>query len=141
MKARSILVAATAAAVCSTPPAMLGAPAVAAADDCTVTGTSADDVLRGTPRRDVICGRGGADVLKGRRGNDVLRGGKGRDDVYGGRGDDVVAGGPNADLIACGRGTDTFVTDGLDDVRPSCEQEGVGNGQPDARTAGAHDRP
>lgn len=51
--------------------------------DCTITGTSDDDVLIGTDGDDVICGRGGDDVLRGSAGNDLLRGGAGDDVLRG----------------------------------------------------------
>ncbi|MEM9522318.1 MAG: calcium-binding protein [Actinomycetota bacterium] len=75
-------------------------------DDCTITGTSGDDVLVGTAGSDVICGLGGNDVIDGLGGNDVLLGGDGADEINGGDGDDQIAGGDGADVIDGGVGND-----------------------------------
>ena len=93
--------------------------------ECTIIGTSRDDVLVGTPGDDVLCGRGGDDVLLGGEGDDVLRGGPGddqlrgeagddflgggrggRDDLVGGPGDDVLRGLKGADRLDGGKGRD-----------------------------------
>ena len=68
--------------------------------DCTVTGTSSDDVLEGTADADVICAGGGNDTLKGLGGNDVLKGEGGLDKLHGGGGDDRLEGGIGADLAS-----------------------------------------
>jgi Ca2+-binding RTX toxin-like protein len=68
--------------------------------DCTISGTSADDVLTGTAAADVICGRGGNDIVKGLGGNDILTGGSGWDKLYGGEGDDRLEGGIGMDLAS-----------------------------------------
>ncbi len=49
--------------------------------DCTIVGTSGDDVLSGTAGDDVICGMAGDDVIKGQGGDDTLSGGAGVDKV------------------------------------------------------------
>jgi Ca2+-binding RTX toxin-like protein len=83
--------------------------------NCTMRGTSRNDVLRGTPRRDVICGLGGNDTIAAGGGNDVvlggdgqdtLAGGPGRDRLYGGRGVDAIAGDDGNDLLVGGSGDD-----------------------------------
>src|SRR3954454_2175141 len=50
-----------------------------ARQECTITGTAADDDLNGTTRDDVICAKGGEDSVNGLEGNDVIRGGQGDD--------------------------------------------------------------
>ena len=94
--------------------------------DCTVLGTSGDDLLDGTPSDDVICGLGGNDTIRGFEGNDILRGEDGEDTLLGGGGDDALDGGPGGDTAsfqssptgvdaslqdraATGEGTDTLV--------------------------------
>jgi hypothetical protein len=99
-------------------------------DGCTISGTSADDVLVGTARQDVVCGRGGDDVLRGGSQADVIRGGGGDDQISGGRGhdrvsagagddrgsgdqgDDVVAGGAGHDSMNGGTGDDEVLGGG-----------------------------
>ena len=98
--------------------------------DCTITGTSGDDVLNGTSGDDVICGGGGNDTIRGLGGNDILEGEGGSDKLYGGEGDDTLQGGIGTDLAsynsptvsaagvsaslasngATGEGTDTFIS-------------------------------
>jgi len=68
------------------------------ASDCTIIGTSNNDVIDGTPGDDVICGGGGADTIKGLAGNDTLRGEGGGDTLMGGEGDDVLDGGSSGSL-------------------------------------------
>ena len=98
-------------------PAVALAPAVAAAD-CTLVGTSGNDVLTGTPGTDVLCGLGGNDVLRGERGDDLLRGGNGRDELRGGRGGDRLRGGDGDDLLLGGKGQDELRSSaGEDDLR------------------------
>jgi Ca2+-binding RTX toxin-like protein len=94
--------------------------------DCTVTGTSSDDVLEGSEEADVICAGGGNDTIKGLGGDDVLKGEAGWDRLHGGEGDDTLVGGIGTDLAsyasstmpvsasleangATGEGTDSFV--------------------------------
>jgi Ca2+-binding RTX toxin-like protein len=50
-----------------------------ARQECTITGTAADDQINGTTRDDVICGKAGQDDINGLEGNDVIRGGQGDD--------------------------------------------------------------
>ena len=49
--------------------------------ECTVVGTSGDDVLVGTARTDYVCGGDGDDVIQGSDGDDVVVGGPGSDTV------------------------------------------------------------
>src|SRR5215204_4734379 len=63
------------------------------ANDCTIVGTSGDDVIDGTSGDDIICGGGGSDTIRGFAGNDTLRGEGGSDKLVGGEGDDVLDGG------------------------------------------------
>lgn len=71
---------------------------------CTITGSTADDLLTGTPRRDVICGLAGNDTIKGLGGDDTIIGGRGRDTLFGDTGNDTIYGGPQADAITGGPG-------------------------------------
>jgi Ca2+-binding RTX toxin-like protein len=71
------------------------------ASDCTIIGTSNNDVLDGNSGDDIICGGGGADTIRGMDGNDTLRGEGGSDTLIGGEGDDVLDGGSSsADFAA-----------------------------------------
>ena len=74
--------------------------------DCTITGTSGNDVLTGTDGDDVICGLGGDDIIRGKKGHDILIGGHGNDTIYGGAGADVVIGGRGSDELYGGSGHD-----------------------------------
>ena len=77
--------------------------------ECTIIGTSRDDVLVGTPGPDVICGRGGDDVILGGDGDDVLRGGPGDDQLRGEAGDDFLRGGrTGSDDLVGGPGDDVL---------------------------------
>jgi Ca2+-binding RTX toxin-like protein len=49
---------------------------------CTITGTSAGELLAGTSGSDVICGNGGADTITAKGENDIVRGGYGADVIY-----------------------------------------------------------
>ena len=64
--------------------------------DCTIVGTSNNDILSGTSGQDVICGRGGADIIRGLGGNDTLRGEGEPDKLIGGEGDDILDGGSSS---------------------------------------------
>jgi hypothetical protein len=115
------------------------APTPALAGDCTITGTSADDVLRGGRAADVICGRGGDDVIFGGGADDLLRGGRGADELVGGAGvdtllgaagedvlkgglgDDLLKGGPAADILDGGPGLDFCSPLDVLDVLSNCE--------------------
>ena len=82
--------------------------------DCTITGTSGNDVLTGTAGSDVICGMGGDDTLKGQAGDDLLAGGAGTDKVdYANATSGVTANLTTG--VATGQGMDTLTTiEGLD---------------------------
>lgn len=80
----------------------------AAPSDCTITGTSDDDV---------ICSRGGDDVLRGGAGNDLLRGGAGDDSLFGGAGDDTLRGSVGNDVFD-GGGGNRFFADGQEQLGP-----------------------
>jgi len=71
----------------------------AARPDCTVAGSSRNDVLVGTAGDDVICAGAG---------NDVVRAGGGNDTVYGGPGNDVVRGGGGSDRLYGQGGNDAL---------------------------------
>jgi uncharacterized delta-60 repeat protein len=66
-------------------------------EECTIKGTTGEDVLTGTPGNDVICGLGGEDRLLGGDGDDRLDGGDGHDRMAGGPGNDLFAGGEGDD--------------------------------------------
>ena len=53
------------------------------APNCTIRGTSRNDVLRGTVRDDVICGLAGNDTISGGGGNDIIQGKDGDDIIDG----------------------------------------------------------
>jgi acid phosphatase type 7 len=67
--------------------------------ECTITGTTGDDVLEGTRLDDVSCGLGGDDVINGEEGSDI---------VLAGAGEDTLIGGPGADRLYGGSGNDTL---------------------------------
>jgi hypothetical protein len=92
---------------------------------CTITGTSAGDVIVGTAGDDVICagnghddvnGAGGDDVIFGENGRDVLRGGDDNDLLLGGNGEDELRGGAGNDNLQGGDGTDLLVGGSGSDV-------------------------
>ncbi len=91
---------------------------VRAPAECTITGTSRDDVLRGTAGDDQICGLGGNDVLLGRQGADILLGGPGSDAGFGGGGGDQIRGGAGIDLLDGGPGRDSLRGGPADDRCP-----------------------
>jgi glucose/arabinose dehydrogenase/Ca2+-binding RTX toxin-like protein len=64
---------------------------------CTITGTSAVEILTGTSGDDVICGGKGGDTIRGGGGNDILRGEGGADKLFGEAGDDTFDGGVGTD--------------------------------------------
>ena len=68
--------------------------------ECTIIGTSGNDVLDGTPSDDVICGLGGSDTVRGGGGNDTLEGGDAQDTLLGGGGDDTLDGGSGSDTVS-----------------------------------------
>jgi Ca2+-binding RTX toxin-like protein len=67
--------------------------------ECTITGTSGNDVLNGTKGNDVVCGLGGDDQIKGLAGDDQLFGGGGKDLLVGGAGADALQGEANNDTL------------------------------------------
>ena len=85
-------------------------------ENCTITGTDGDDILRGTSGDDVICGLGGDDSIDGRSGNDTIYGGPGDDTIYARAGDDIVHGGLGNDLILGHRGDDIIYGSLGDDI-------------------------
>jgi Ca2+-binding RTX toxin-like protein len=95
--------------------------------NCTLWGTSANDLLVGTEGNDIICGLGGDDTLYGLGGNDILRGDDGTDRLAGGTGLDFLDAGPGDDTLdgrdgggldhlVGGPGVDTAVYDGPDRI-------------------------
>jgi len=66
---------------------------------CTILGTSGDDVLLGTAGPDVICGRAGDDEIYGLDGDDILLGDKGHDYLKADGGSDLLFGGADADTL------------------------------------------
>lgn len=97
------------------------------APTCTITGSSARDVLIGTDGADVICGLGNRDVIDGGGGNDIVLGGAGADSIRGGGGQDQLFGengadsidgrdGTPGDVVAGGNGQDSVVGDPGDTV-------------------------
>jgi Ca2+-binding RTX toxin-like protein len=68
-------------------------------DDCTVLGTSGNDVLTGTNEADVICGLDGVDIITGLNGDDQIDGNGGSDRMVGGQGNDVINGGEGDDWV------------------------------------------
>ncbi len=99
--------------------------------DCTVLGSSSNDVLYGTIGDDIVCARGGGDRIFGRAGRDRLLGSYGPDTISGGPGRDVLNGGSERDVllardgyrdtVICGDQYDIAIVDVLDVVKRSCE--------------------
>jgi Tol biopolymer transport system component len=100
----------------------------APAPNCTLWGTSGDDLLVGGDGNDVICGGDGNDVVLGLAGNDLLEGGAGNDWVAGGVGFDILYGGSGDDTldardgggydyVSGGSGADSAAIDGWDRVQ------------------------
>lgn len=92
-----------------------GKQATITANDPTIRGTRAPDVIAAGPGpnlveggrgNDVICGGGGRDRIYGERGNDTIDGKRGNDAVHGGRGSDEVDGGVDRDLVRGDNGND-----------------------------------
>src|SRR4051812_50042856 len=81
MRARGILIAVSTVGLMVAPAFVSGlASGVAGArQECTITGTAADDQINGTTKDDVICGKAGEDAINGLEGNDLIRGGQGDD--------------------------------------------------------------
>jgi RTX calcium-binding nonapeptide repeat (4 copies)/NedA-like, galactose-binding domain/WD40-like Beta Propeller Repeat len=93
--------------------------------NCTLWGTSANDLLVGSEGNDILCGLDGNDVVLGLGGNDILRGDAGDDWLAGGTGLDFLDAGPGndtldgrdggeADHLVGGPGVDSASYDGAD---------------------------
>ena len=95
---------------------------------CTIRGTSRNDVLRGTVRDDVICGLAGNDTISGGGGNDIIVAGDGNDTVDAGVGNDRVDGGNGNDRIIGGNGNDELTGDAGNDVIDAGAGDDVLNG-------------
>jgi Ca2+-binding RTX toxin-like protein len=74
-----------------------------------LTGSSADELIRGLGGADTLAGNAGDDTISGGSGNDVLLGGKGDDSIKGGSGKDYLSGDFGADTLNGGSGDDVFV--------------------------------
>jgi Ca2+-binding RTX toxin-like protein len=96
-----------------------------ARDECTITGTAANDQINGTTQDDVICLKAGADAANGQEGNDIIRGGQGDD------GGGPVAG-PMRRTIVRGGFFGLNGNDGSDTIRGQADDDSMeGNGQND----------
>ena len=95
---------------------------------CTIRGTSRNDVLRGTVRDDVICGLAGNDTISGGGGNDIIVAGDGNDIIDAGVGNDRVDGGNGNDRIIGGNGNDELTGDAGNDVIDAGAGDDVLNG-------------
>jgi len=96
-----------------------------ARDECTITGTAANDQINGTTQADVICLKAGADAANGLEGNDVIRGGQGDD----GGGPFT---GPMRRTIVRGGLAGLNGNDGSDTIRGQGDDDSMeGNGQND----------
>jgi Ca2+-binding RTX toxin-like protein len=91
----------------TTPPPVVTPPTSGSTGSLTISGNSADNVLKGG---------NGNDVIRGQGGDDTLIGGDGRDELWGNDGDDVLIGGHGADILKGGTGMDTFVFNSLQDA-------------------------
>jgi hypothetical protein len=76
--------------------------------NCTLVGTTGDDVLHASRKGDVVCAFGGDDVVYGSPRRDVIQAGPGNDSVRGGRGSDVLRGASGEDLVEGGKGNDVL---------------------------------
>ncbi|NGN44711.1 hypothetical protein G6N74_27010 [Mesorhizobium sp. CGMCC 1.15528] len=96
-------------------------------DMAVVNGTSGADILDGfgdavTEGDDLIHGYGGDDTIYGLGGDDTIYGDEGADTLYGGAGSDYLSGDEDAgpgtvtDFMAGGAGTDTYFSDGFDNI-------------------------
>ncbi len=79
----------------------------------TITGNTADNVLKGNRGNDTVTGGLGADVLLGDDGNDTLTGNVHDDNLDGGAGNDVLNGGGDRDVLSGGDGNDILRGDGV----------------------------
>ena len=84
--------------------------------ECTITGTTGDDMILGTSGNDVICGLGGNDTIDARAGNDLIDSGPGDDTIYGRDGDDIIFGRTGNDFILAHRGDDIIYGGPGDDI-------------------------
>ena len=117
---------------------------------CTIRGTSGNDIIRGTSGDDVICagagndivhGLGGNDIIIGGDGNDVLRGGGGNDRLSGGDGNDDLRGEGGHDRLAGGDGNDVLRGESGNDRLSGGEGNDVlGGGDGDDRLLGGPGR-
>ena len=98
------------------------------APNCTIRGTSRNDVLRGTVRDDVICGLAGNDTISGGGGNDIIVAGDGNDIIDAGVGNDRVDGGNGNDRIIGGNGNDMLTGQTGNDVIDAGAGDDVLNG-------------
>jgi Ca2+-binding RTX toxin-like protein len=89
---------------------------LSAADDFTLTVSSADQILTGTVGNDVLIGGIGNDQLLGLAGNDTLAGEAGNDFLDGGAGADNMRG---------GTGNDTYIVENTADVVMENANEGA----------------
>ena len=75
-----------------------------------------NDVLMGDDDGNLLFGAGGDDWIFGNGGSDVLAGGNG---------DDFHDGGAARDFAICDNGIDTALSDGTDQLDPTCERRGA----------------
>src|SRR3954454_11815867 len=94
MRFRAVVVSAATAALVAAPAFVHGvvSSVAGARNECTITGTAANDDINGTTRDDVICTKAGQDTADGQEGNDIIRLGQGDDEGFGGYGSDVLKG-------------------------------------------------
>ena len=89
--------------------------------------------LDGTANDDTLTGDGASNLIFGDFGNDTVDGGGGADFLFGDDGNDTILSRDDAvDLVACGDGTDTATTDDIDSAS-ACETNNV------APAHGTHD--
>ncbi|MCP5072185.1 MAG: calcium-binding protein, partial [Rhodobacteraceae bacterium] len=95
------------------------------ANDESITGSIAADLIAGNggadsidggAGADSITGDGGADTIYGGLGADVIDGGGANDRIYGGSAKDTLTGGANRDSLYGGNGTDTLYGGADDDL-------------------------
>ncbi|MFL5768264.1 MAG: hypothetical protein ACJ758_10535 [Actinomycetota bacterium] len=149
MRFRAVVVSAATAALVAAPAFVHGvvSSVAGARNECTITGTAADDDINGTTRDDVICLKAGSDEADGMEGNDIIRGGQGDDG--GGEPPSGVCGTivRGAVVRACGsivRGPSSYVGiiggDGSDVLKGQADDDSLeGNGQNDKLYGGQGD--
>jgi hypothetical protein len=112
------------------------APAVARSSECTIKGTTGDDLLKGTSANDVICAKGGHDILVDYKGgDDTLFGDGGKDILLDVRGKGLLKGGDANDVLFAlddapldsldGQAGNDFCLGDKGDVRKNCERGGL----------------